>query len=120
MVWPSGEIDGSVSVVPGGSCVSWTGFEPSGFMAKISELPLRFDSNAIVSARGATVKQLENCDVSFVSSSVAVAVTPSPFESPPTVAVQGWAASASTKVTKGFPAPAKKGALADGVTKDSE
>jgi hypothetical protein len=34
------------------------------------------------------VEQLENCDVSFVNSSVAVAVTPSPVASPGIVALQ--------------------------------
>jgi hypothetical protein len=88
-------------------------------MAQISELPLRFDSKAISSPCGATVEQLENCEVSFVISSVAVAVMPSPLVRPPTDAVHTSPGPAVTKVAKVLPAPVEYGALQDGLTKIS-
>ena len=65
-----------------------------------------------------TVEQLENSDVSFVTWSVAVAVTPSPFTSPPICALHG-PGETLTNVTKVWPAPDANGASQVGLTKSS-
>ncbi len=81
--------------------MSWTGFDPSGFIAQICELPVRFDSNAMLPDSEPplpTVTQFENSEVSSVTASVTVTVTPSPGVRPES-GISKVPAPVSTKLT---------------------
>ena len=107
-----------MSVAVGASCVSWRGLDPSGPIVQICELPVRFDSKAIVPGVASST-QLENCEVSFRIWSVDVTVTPSPGVSPGTGIAKFPGAVTGAKVTYVCPAPLANWPAHDGLTKTS-